>query len=52
MHVYYVLTCDDVGEIYMKCIYFWCVIILSHVIAGYIDSRKDNGGQSGNWDGR
>lgn len=22
---------------YMKCKYFWCVIILSHVIGGYTD---------------
>lgn len=38
--MYEMLICGDVGVNYMKCKCFWCVIILSHVIAGYADSRR------------
>lgn len=38
--MYEMLICGNAGENYMKCKYFWCVIILSHVIIGYADSRR------------
>lgn len=34
------LICGNASANYMKSKYFWCVIILSHVIAGYTYSRR------------
>lgn len=38
--MYEMLICGNADANYMKCKCFWCVIILSHVIAGYADSRR------------